>query len=156
MCLSVRYRNHFPVVRFQNQVHIWNPHGTGQVFKPFGAPKAPRIFLFILSPPPKAAVAQMGAPGALTGAPKAPRTRRAREIPPKAGVLRVLIWYVLINFQYVFIFLVTMISFFSQFLVFMIPLYLFFNLIVHYDVTSFKYFTLKNMQLLWISIDLVL
>ena len=31
--LSVRYRNHFPVVRFQNQAHIWNPHGTGQVFK---------------------------------------------------------------------------------------------------------------------------
>ena len=31
--LSVRYRNHFPVVRFQNQAHIWNPHGTGHVFK---------------------------------------------------------------------------------------------------------------------------
>ena len=31
--LSVRYRNHFPVVQFQNQAHIWNPHGTGPVFK---------------------------------------------------------------------------------------------------------------------------
>ena len=44
--LSVRYRNHFPVVRFQNQAHIWNPHGTGHVFKPFGAPKAAQIFFF--------------------------------------------------------------------------------------------------------------
>ena len=33
VCLSVRYRNHFPVVRFQNQAHIWNPHETGHVFK---------------------------------------------------------------------------------------------------------------------------
>ena len=31
--LSVRYRNHFPVVQFQNQAYTWNPHGTGQVFK---------------------------------------------------------------------------------------------------------------------------
>ena len=31
--LPVRYRNHFPVVRFQNQAHIWNPHGTGHIFK---------------------------------------------------------------------------------------------------------------------------
>ena len=59
--LSVRYRNHFPVVQFQNQAHILNPHGTGHVFKTiwgaagapckgrrrrpkFGAPKAPQIF----------------------------------------------------------------------------------------------------------------
>ena len=39
--LSVRYKNHFPVVQFQNQAHILNPHGTGHVFKPFGAPQAP-------------------------------------------------------------------------------------------------------------------
>ena len=31
--LFVCYRNHFPVVGFQNQAHIWNPHGTGHVFK---------------------------------------------------------------------------------------------------------------------------
>ena len=31
--LSVRYRNHFPVVQFQNQAHIWNPQGAGHVFK---------------------------------------------------------------------------------------------------------------------------
>ena len=37
-----------------------------------GAEGAPNIFNS-LSPPPKAAVAQMGAAGALTGAPKAPK-----------------------------------------------------------------------------------
>ena len=31
--LSIRYRNHFPVVQFHNQTHIWNPYGTGQVIK---------------------------------------------------------------------------------------------------------------------------
>ena len=40
--LSVRYINHFPVVQFQNQAHIWNPHGTGHVFKTiWGAAGAP-------------------------------------------------------------------------------------------------------------------
>ena len=40
--LSVRYRNHFPVVQFQNQAHIWNPRGTGHVFKTiWGAAGAP-------------------------------------------------------------------------------------------------------------------
>ena len=41
----------------------------------FGAPKVPQIYLFysFLSPPPKAAVAQMGAACALTGAPKTPK-----------------------------------------------------------------------------------
>ena len=29
VCLFVRYRSHFPVVQFQNQTHIRNPHGTG-------------------------------------------------------------------------------------------------------------------------------
>ena len=85
---------------------------------PFGAPKAPQFFFifhflspplkaavaqmgaagslsgapmapqifFFLSPPPKAAVAQMGAAGPPTGAPSAPLLRRAREFPPKAGV----------------------------------------------------------------------
>ena len=47
---------------------------------------APQFFFKLFSPPPKAAVAPMGAAGALTGAPTAPRPRRAREIPPKAGV----------------------------------------------------------------------
>ena len=28
--LFVRYRNHFPVVQFQNQAHIRNPHGMDE------------------------------------------------------------------------------------------------------------------------------
>ena len=41
--LSVRYRNHFPVVQFPNQAYIWNPHGKGQVFKTiWGAEGAPK------------------------------------------------------------------------------------------------------------------
>ena len=48
--VSVRYRNHFPVVRFQNQAHIWNPHGTGHVFKTIwgaaGAEPPEYIFFF--------------------------------------------------------------------------------------------------------------
>ena len=40
--LFVRYRNHFPVVQFQNQAHIRNPHDTGQVYKTIqGAADAP-------------------------------------------------------------------------------------------------------------------
>ena len=40
--LSVRYRNHFPVIQFQNQAHIWNPRGTGHIFKTiWGAPGTP-------------------------------------------------------------------------------------------------------------------
>ena len=35
--LSVRYRNHFPVVQFQNQAHIWNPYDPAEVFKTMGA-----------------------------------------------------------------------------------------------------------------------
>ena len=31
--LFVPYRNHFPVVQFQNQAHIRNTHGPGQVYK---------------------------------------------------------------------------------------------------------------------------
>ena len=46
--LSVRYRNHFPVVQFQNQAHIWNPRGTGNVFKTiWGAKGTPNFFLFL-------------------------------------------------------------------------------------------------------------
>ena len=41
MYLFIRYRNHFPGIKFQNQTHIRNPHGTGKVLKPFGAPRAP-------------------------------------------------------------------------------------------------------------------
>ena len=45
--LFVRYRSHFPVVRFQNQAHIWNPHGTGHVFKTiWGADGTPIFFFF--------------------------------------------------------------------------------------------------------------
>ena len=102
--LSVRYRNHFPVVQFQNQGHIRNPHGTGQVFKimgrrrrpPKGVPMAPETWgaigtpnFLILLPPPKAV--QMGAAGTLKASPKAPFPRRASEVPSKAGVSRVLL-----------------------------------------------------------------
>ena len=78
-CLSVIlfvcYRNQFSVVQFQNQTHMWNPHGTGQVFLSFtaaegdGFPNGRRRHLKVV--------------------PKAPFPRRAREIPPKAGVSRV-------------------------------------------------------------------
>ena len=33
VCLFVRYRNYLPVVQFQNQAHIRNPHGPAEVFK---------------------------------------------------------------------------------------------------------------------------
>ena len=62
--LSVRYRNHFPVVQFQNQAHIWNPRGTGHVFK-----------TFFLSPP-KAAWAD-----APSGTPLAPQIWGAHGAP---------------------------------------------------------------------------
>ena len=56
--LSVRYRNHFPVVQFQNQAHIRNPHETGQVFKTIWGPggtrylgrrRRPKFFYFLSS-----------------------------------------------------------------------------------------------------------
>ena len=57
--LFVRYRNHFPVVQFQNQAHIWNPHGTGHVFKTiWGAEGTPILFLS----PPKASGAPFLSP----------------------------------------------------------------------------------------------
>ena len=40
VCLFVRYRNHFAVVKFQTQAHIRNPHGISEVLRPFGEPKA--------------------------------------------------------------------------------------------------------------------
>ena len=60
--LSVRYRNHFPVVQFQNQAHIRNPHDPAEVFKTVGAAGARNMghrsrlnfFFVILLPPPKA------------------------------------------------------------------------------------------------------
>ena len=41
VCLFVRYRNHFPVVRFQNQAHIRNPHDPAEVFKNKGRLRRP-------------------------------------------------------------------------------------------------------------------
>ena len=41
VCLSVRYRNHFAVVQFQNQAHIWNPYDPAEVFKTMGAAGTP-------------------------------------------------------------------------------------------------------------------
>ena len=51
--LFVRYRNHFPVIQFQSQAHIWNPHGTGQVFKTIWSAAGTPIFfpLFIIAAP---------------------------------------------------------------------------------------------------------
>ena len=92
LILSVRYRNHFPVVQFQNQVHIWNPHGTGHVFKTiWGAAGAPIFFYYRHRPmAPQFFFFFTAAEDAVQVAPKAPLPRRAREIPPKAGVSRVL------------------------------------------------------------------
>ena len=49
VCLFVRYRNHLPVVEFQNQAHIRNPHGIGKVFKPIWAPQAPNFFCLLIA-----------------------------------------------------------------------------------------------------------
>ena len=68
--LSVRYRNHFPIVQFQNQAHIWNPRGTGHVFKPFGAPQA---------------APERGARGAPNFFPLFYRRRRRRKLPLQVG-----------------------------------------------------------------------
>ena len=47
--LSVRYKNHFPVVNFKTK-HIFGILVERVMFlKPFGAPQAPE-FLFFLSP----------------------------------------------------------------------------------------------------------
>ena len=42
MILSVRYKNHFPVVQFQNKAHIRNPHDPADVFEIMGAAGAPQ------------------------------------------------------------------------------------------------------------------
>ena len=118
------YRNHFPVVQFQNQAHILNLHGTGQVFKTIrgaggprnlGAEGAPKLFSYRRQRrrklPPQVGRPRRpkyGAPMAAQFffsfyvhfhrrrrrrfpkvAPEAPLPRRAREIPPKAGISRV-------------------------------------------------------------------
>ena len=63
--LSVRYRNHFPVFQFQNQAHIWNPRGTGHIFKTiWGAEVDPIFFLLFY------------------------RRRRRRKLTPRPGRLR--------------------------------------------------------------------
>ena len=41
VCLSVHDRNHLPVVQFQIQAHIRNPHDPAEAVRPFGAPQAP-------------------------------------------------------------------------------------------------------------------
>ena len=77
VCLFVRYRNLLPVVQFQNQAHIRNPHGTGQVFKIiWGAAGAPNFlfFLYITLNTAKGGGFLNGCQG---------RRRRARDIPPK-------------------------------------------------------------------------
>ena len=57
--LFVRYRNYFPVVKFQNYTHIRNPHGPAEVVRPFGVLKAPNLFF-------------NAAGGSPNGAPKVP------------------------------------------------------------------------------------
>ena len=47
VALSVRYRNHFPVVQFKNQTHIRNSHGMGQAFKIIWGAACDPNFLFI-------------------------------------------------------------------------------------------------------------
>ena len=96
MCLSVRYRNHFPVVQFQNQAHIRNPHDPAEVFKTMGSEGARNMgrrrqpnFLFYR----RRRRRQMGAEGTLNAASRTPFPWRVREIPPKACILRVLIKY---------------------------------------------------------------
>ena len=59
VCLFVRCRNHLPVVQFQNETHIRNPHGPAEVLRSFGALKVPQIFIFT--------AAEDGTPGALGG-----------------------------------------------------------------------------------------
>ena len=45
--LFVRYRNHFPVVQFQYEAHILNPHGPAEVLKIlWGAVGAPIFIIF--------------------------------------------------------------------------------------------------------------
>ena len=57
--LFVRYRNHFPVVQFQNQAHIQNSHDTGQVCKTiWGA----AIFFISLSSPKAKPPPRVGCP----------------------------------------------------------------------------------------------
>ena len=93
--LFVRYRNHFPVVQFQNQVHIRNPHGTGQVFKTiWDAEGTPIVFHFIDAEGGVSCRPRWGTPSApfffSFSFPKvAPLPRRAKEIPPKPGISRV-------------------------------------------------------------------
>ena len=48
VCLFVRYRNHFPVVQFQNQAQIQNPHDPAEVFKLWGAAGTTHFFLPII------------------------------------------------------------------------------------------------------------
>ena len=108
VCLFVCYRNHFPVVQFQNQTHIQNPHGTGQVFKTIWvAVGAPIYFYFFITATPSGV---LSAPQIIIfiffyrrhrrrfpkwepkTAPETLLTRRAREVPPKSGVSRVYIY----------------------------------------------------------------
>ena len=76
VCLSVilllSYRNHFPIVQFQNQAHIRNPHKTGQALKTIWGAKGAPIFFFLLPkaafPPPRVGHTwrpKYGAPGVL-------------------------------------------------------------------------------------------
>ena len=96
----------FPLSKFKNKHIFWILMARVKFSKLFGAPQAPQIFIFIfLSRPPR-----VGAPGAPNSfiivffyrrrrrrypkwapraAPNSPLPRRAREIPPVAGVSRV-------------------------------------------------------------------
>ena len=43
VCLFVRYRNLFPIVQFQNQAHIQNPHDPAEICKTMGRRRHPKF-----------------------------------------------------------------------------------------------------------------
>ena len=75
---------------------LWGNAGARNL----GVPHVPQ-FLFSFYRPPRRR--QMGTWGALKAARRAPLSRRAREIPPKAGASRVYILYIKLNVQYIWI-----------------------------------------------------
>ena len=81
--LFVRYRNHLPVAQFQNQARIRNPHETGQVFKTIIFFLYYIIVLYLGRRHLKIFFSFTAVEGTTP--------RRAREIPLKAGVSRVII-----------------------------------------------------------------
>ena len=74
VCLSVCYRNHLPLVQFQNEAHIQNSHGEAEVWRPF-------VFIYFF------AAAEGGTPGG-----------RAKDIA-EAAVSRGISWICVTSFK---------------------------------------------------------